>query len=60
MKEYRYLNIPEQHSKGKPYIILALHRQGKTEEAARECRAALDHAPGEELRQSIHQECEPR
>ncbi|KAG0296555.1 hypothetical protein BGZ96_009134 [Linnemannia gamsii] len=30
MKEYRYLNIPEQHSKGKPYIILALHRQGKT------------------------------
>ncbi|KAF9900767.1 hypothetical protein EC991_006909 [Linnemannia zychae] len=26
----RYLNIPEQHSKGKPYIILALHRQGKT------------------------------
>ncbi|KAG0354150.1 hypothetical protein BGX24_007012, partial [Mortierella sp. AD032] len=30
MKEYRYMNIPEQHSKGKPYIILALHRQGKT------------------------------
>ncbi|KAF9309449.1 hypothetical protein BGZ91_007421 [Linnemannia elongata] len=30
LKEYRYLNIPEQHSKGKPYIILALHRQGKT------------------------------
>ncbi|KAI9240567.1 MAG: hypothetical protein BYD32DRAFT_408168 [Podila humilis] len=30
MREYRYLNIPEQHSKGKPYIILALHRQGNT------------------------------
>ncbi|KAG0074014.1 hypothetical protein BGZ93_001828 [Podila epicladia] len=30
MREYRYLNIPEQHSKGKPYIILALHRQGHT------------------------------
>lgn len=42
------------------HYAMALHRQGKTEEAARECRAALDHAPGEELRQSIHQECEPR
>ncbi|KAG0284396.1 hypothetical protein BGZ97_008213 [Linnemannia gamsii] len=30
IKGPRYLNIPEQHSKGKPYIILALYRQGKT------------------------------
>lgn len=30
MRDYRYLNIPEQMSKGKPYIILALHRAGKS------------------------------
>jgi len=30
MRDYRYLNIPEQMSKGKPYIILSLHRQGKS------------------------------
>jgi tetratricopeptide (TPR) repeat protein len=42
------------------HYAMALRRQGKTEEAASECRAALDHSPGEELRKSIRQECEPK
>ena len=32
LKDYRYLIIPEQMTKGKPYLILALYREGKTAE----------------------------
>jgi tetratricopeptide (TPR) repeat protein len=42
------------------HYAMALHRQGKTADAARECRAALDHSPGDELRHSIRQECDPK
>jgi tetratricopeptide (TPR) repeat protein len=40
------------------HYAMALHRQGKTAEAARECLAALDHSPSATLRESIRQECE--
>jgi len=42
------------------HYAMALHRQGKTEEAVRECKAALDHSPGDELRKSIRQECDAK
>lgn len=32
MRDYRHLIIPEQITKGKPYLVLSLYRQGKTEE----------------------------
>ncbi|HVY93926.1 MAG TPA: tetratricopeptide repeat protein, partial [Bryobacteraceae bacterium] len=42
------------------HYAMALHREGKGEEAARECRAALAHAPDADLRKSIHQECDAK
>jgi len=31
MRSYRFLIVPEQTTKGKPYLVLSLYRQGKTE-----------------------------
>jgi predicted Zn-dependent protease len=42
------------------HYAMALHRQGKTEEAARECQAALAHSPEGDLRKSIHEECDAK
>jgi len=32
LRDYRYLIIPEQMTKGKPYLLLSLYREGKTAE----------------------------
>lgn len=32
VRDYRYLNVPEQMTKGKHHIIVALYKQGKTAE----------------------------
>jgi tetratricopeptide (TPR) repeat protein len=42
------------------HYAMALNRQGKAAEAARECQAALDQSPGGDLRQSIREECEAK
>jgi Flp pilus assembly protein TadD len=42
------------------HYAMALHRQGRTEEAARECHAALAHSPDGDLRDSIHRECDAK
>jgi len=42
------------------HYAMALHREGKTEEAARECQSALNHSAAEDLRKSIHQECDAK
>lgn len=39
------------------HYAMALHLEGKAEDAARECKAALAHSPDGDLRKSIHQEC---
>jgi Tfp pilus assembly protein PilF len=44
---------PEYHY----HYAMALHQQGKAEDAARECVAALDRGPRDDLRASIRREC---
>jgi tetratricopeptide (TPR) repeat protein len=42
------------------HYAMALRRQGKAEEAAAECQAALAHSPDGDLRKSIHRECDAK